>query len=68
MTNSFFKFKMPLGTRTVGIIYDQDGTVSYMREDDWKNGGFSFYKDKKNFQVALSIMKKKYELLETNSK
>jgi len=67
MKNTYFKFRMPLGTRTVGIIYDQDGTVSYMREDDWKNGGFNFYKDEKNFKVALSIMKKKYELIETNA-
>jgi len=66
MKNVFYKFKMPLGTRTIGIAYDQDGTVSYLRDDDWRNGGFGFYKDKKNFQVALSIMKKKYELIETN--
>ncbi len=59
---------MPLGIRTIGVTYSQDGTVSYLRDDDWRNGGFSFYKDKKNFQVALSIMKKKYELLETNAK
>jgi len=68
MKNVYYKFKMPLGTRTMGVTYSQDGTVSYLRDDNWKIGGFSFYKDKKNFQVALSIMIKKYGLHETNAK